>query len=331
MKKFIYLSVLLVILLICVPIITIFSSAEFNGEDKISENKSYQDEEKEDENLEKAFEQANKNVFKIYDKETEETVELSDYDFVKYTLAKAMPITYLEEALKAQAVAIYTYYSLIRSREEKIEYSSKENELFYDKEELQEKWGEDFDKNYEKLEKAVKEVFPQVLKYNNELIESVTFEYSAGVTEDGEYIGIENAPYLSRVSSPYDQYNEEYISIYKFSEKELKEIITKEYDKIELSDNYQEWFSNMEYDESGNVIKVTLGDKNLTGKDIEKLFDLKSSAFDILYTFEEFVFNVKGSGNFVGMSKYGAEQMAKQGSDYKEILTHYYSGVNITL
>lgn len=36
-----------------------------------------------------------------------------------------------------------------------------------------------------------------------------------------------------------------------------------------------------------------------------------------------------GSGHQVGLSLYGANGMAKQGSTYKEILCHYYSGVEI--
>jgi stage II sporulation protein D len=36
-----------------------------------------------------------------------------------------------------------------------------------------------------------------------------------------------------------------------------------------------------------------------------------------------------GFGHGVGMSQYGANTMAEEGSDYKEILTHYYTGVEI--
>lgn len=43
----------------------------------------------------------------------------------------------------------------------------------------------------------------------------------------------------------------------------------------------------------------------------------------------KFVFKVYGYGHGVGMSQDGAIQMAKNGSDYKEILTHYYVGTTI--
>ena len=42
-----------------------------------------------------------------------------------------------------------------------------------------------------------------------------------------------------------------------------------------------------------------------------------------------FVFKVYGWGHGVGMSQYGAMEMAKNGSKYDEILTHYYPGTTI--
>lgn len=42
-----------------------------------------------------------------------------------------------------------------------------------------------------------------------------------------------------------------------------------------------------------------------------------------------FVFKVYGYGHGVGMSQEGAIQMAKNGSGYKEILTHYYTGTTV--
>ena len=43
------------------------------------------------------------------------------------------------------------------------------------------------------------------------------------------------------------------------------------------------------------------------------------------------MFFVTGYGHGVGMSQYGANQMAKEGADYRTILTHYYTGVTVEL
>ena len=55
---------------------------------------------------------------------------------------------------------------------------------------------------------------------------------------------------------------------------------------------------------------------------------LKSTDFEISYG-KDVKIKTKGSGHGVGMSQYGAQGMAKKGKGYKEILKHYYSGVEI--
>ena len=40
------------------------------------------------------------------------------------------------------------------------------------------------------------------------------------------------------------------------------------------------------------------------------------------------IFTTKGYGHGAGMSQYGAEAMAEEGSTYKELLEHYYSGID---
>lgn len=59
---------------------------------------------------------------------------------------------------------------------------------------------------------------------------------------------------------------------------------------------------------------------NNSSTNIEGTINVKPSTF----TFEG-----KGSGHGVGMSQYGAIEMAKQGYNYNDIIKHYYSGVEI--
>ena len=40
-------------------------------------------------------------------------------------------------------------------------------------------------------------------------------------------------------------------------------------------------------------------------------------------------FTVRGYGHGVGMSQYGANEMAKKGSTYEEILKHFYKDTKI--
>ena len=51
--------------------------------------------------------------------------------------------------------------------------------------------------------------------------------------------------------------------------------------------------------------------------------------FTITWSEDGIVFHTKGYGHGVGLSQNGANGMAKHGSDYREILLHYYTGVTI--
>ena len=59
------------------------------------------------------------------------------------------------------------------------------------------------------------------------------------------------------------------------------------------------------------------------------MFDLRSANFSVTADGEAITFSVTGYGHGVGMSQYGANAMARAGSTWQEILTHYYTGVTI--
>ena len=71
-------------------------------------------------------------------------------------------------------------------------------------------------------------------------------------------------------------------------------------------------------------------ENEVTGADIREKLDLRSACFDVKFENDAFTFTVYGYGHGVGMSQYGANYMAQQGSSYEEILKHYYKGVEIT-
>ena len=77
------------------------------------------------------------------------------------------------------------------------------------------------------------------------------------------------------------------------------------------------------------MLKVELDKKEFTGDEIRKAFSLRSPVFTIETTEKTITFNVTGYGHGVGMSQYGADFMARQGSSYEDILKHYYKGIEI--
>ena len=75
---------------------------------------------------------------------------------------------------------------------------------------------------------------------------------------------------------------------------------------------------------------AVIGGESFTGQELRELFSLRSTAFSLSWTGGAFLFTVTGYGHGVGMSQYGANVMAQSGANYKEILTHYYQGAELS-
>ena len=72
-----------------------------------------------------------------------------------------------------------------------------------------------------------------------------------------------------------------------------------------------------------------MGGVTVKGGSLRSALGLRSACFEWEVQDKALVFFVTGFGHGVGMSQYGANQMAKDGSDYQAILTHYYTGANV--
>ena len=67
-----------------------------------------------------------------------------------------------------------------------------------------------------------------------------------------------------------------------------------------------------------------------SGVEVRSLLGLKSANFKVSIEADNIKFEVIGYGHGVGMSQTGADSMAKSGSNYEEIIKHFYTGVEIT-
>ena len=74
---------------------------------------------------------------------------------------------------------------------------------------------------------------------------------------------------------------------------------------------------------------MEVGGVTVKGSRLRSILGLRSACFQWEVQGEKLVFYVTGYGHGVGMSQYGARAMAEDGADYREILTHYYTGVTV--
>ena len=105
--------------------------------------------------------------------------------------------------------------------------------------------------------------------------------------------------------------------------------MNKYYRDIKLTeDNFFDKVKIASRDSAGYVLEVKLDNTIVSGEEFAKVAGLPSNHFYI----EDYEGNARiicnGSGHGLGLSQYGANAMAENGSSYKEILEHYYTGIS---
>lgn len=265
---------------------------------------------------------------RLYDASLDKVQELPIKEYLFGVVAGEMPALYEEEALKAQAVAAYTFTLARKSENKEKEYDittdHTADQAFKTREQAISDWGGDAAQYAEKIENAIKAVEGLAVTYNGEIITAAYHAISAGKTQNGEDVWGKERPYLKAVLSEGDKLNKNYISKMEFSETELKEKLKEKIEEAETPN-----FENFIYTDSGYVKTVELCGKSMSGSAISEALGLKSSCFEIEKTDELYIFTVYGYGHGVGMSQAGADYMAKQGANYKEILLYYYTDCKV--
>ncbi|WP_078543450.1 stage II sporulation protein D [Litchfieldia alkalitelluris] len=258
-----------------------------------------------------------------------ENVPLEEY--VIGVLASEMPANFESEALKAQSLAARTYIVKHMLSGENISTPEGANvsdtvmhQVYRNKEELKAEWGSDYKKNIEKITQAVYATQGQIITYDGKPIDAQFFSTSNGYTENSEDVWQSAIEYLKSVESPWDKSSKEFheqtvISVSDF-EKNLGVSIG----------NASKIGKILERTKSNRIAKVAIGGKEFTGTEVRTALKLRSTDFTLKREGNQIVVTTKGYGHGVGMSQYGANGMAKEGHNYKDIIAYYYKGVDVT-
>ena len=244
-----------------------------------------------------------------------------------------MPASFPEEALKAQAVAARSYalYQIGSGKHGEAELCSDPGccQAWRSEDELRESWGEDFGERLARIRAAVEATAGETLLYAGEPVLAVFHSSSPGSTEESAQIW--NAlPYLVSVSSPETAQDVPgFVSELRCAPLDFRDVILSAYPQADFSGPEETWIGPSEQDAGGRVAYQELGGVAIPGKELRALFSLRSTAFSLTYEEGLFLFTVTGFGHGVGMSQYGAMVMARDGADYREILSHYYPGTEL--
>lgn len=349
MKKIIIALALLILLLVSIPLIALSKTDDNSSAVQAAPSAEAAESEEATDNTEGSSEEAEKapsetaevknadnkeNSFKLYDNSVKKVIEVSDREFCYGALASEMDSSENNEALKAQTVALYSYYSALRKERRENPTTNLDGadfacnckiwQVYVPEDELKEKWGKTFDDSYNKIKKAVDEVFGTVLMYNDTAAKAYFHKMSWGVTENSKDIIGKDIPYITSVASPFDMTGNNYITKVSLSENEFVKKIKDKFKDFKYDNSPKTLIKNKKTTEAGSVKEIEIGNVKLSGAQVQQAFSLRSCNFDIIYSEDKFVITVKGYGSGLGMSQNGCIAMAEQGSNYKEILHHYY-------
>ncbi len=281
-----------------------------------------------------------KETFTVLHADGKTKSSISCRDFLIFTLAAEMLPSFEPEALKAQAVAAYTYFSYEREQERKNPQKALCGADFADTPApfpegyrpayWEKKWGTDaFKTYYKKLASAVDAVAGETITYKGKLILAAYHAISPGKTEVAESVWASAVPYLQSVDSTDDEKAPDFTTTVRLTPVQVQKALADK-KEIRLSGEPNTWFSaKPTRSAAGTVLKQPIANSSLSGKECRTLFGLRSACFSVAYENGCFVFTVKGYGHGVGMSQYGAQFAALNGASYKEILHRYYTGVDI--
>lgn len=320
MRNYAVLSIIIAVILLVTPLITVNGNKKSDGlnkETRQTEQYKNQDEPKADD-------------VRVLRTQSGKTETMSETQYLIGAVSAEMMPTYHEEALKAQAVACYTYMLYSKESGQALSDDSRTHQGYLSDEECKEKWGKKYETYHKKIVKACEEVTGKYISFNGKPIMAAFHAICSGNTESAADVWGKDVPYLKSVVSDGDRLSPDYSSELSLTAEQFKECC-KTLNGCTLPDDITKYIGKIENTGAGGVKSIEIGGKKYTGEEARRAFGLRSNHFKVEYKDEKFVFTVVGYGHGVGLSQYGADYMARQGSNYEEILKHYYTGTEITV
>lgn len=237
----------------------------------------------------------------------------SPEELIPQIVMNEMGTGFSQEALKAQAVAAYSF----------IRYQNAHGIVptFY------------LNTPSSDVSQACQSVLGEAVYADGSIAFTPFYATSAGVTAASSDVWSGSYSYLVPVDSSIDERANGYEKSVSLGASEVAAKVKNAMgvDLYAYSDSPEDWFSIESYTEGDQYVKeIRVGNKTTSGRAFrEQVMNLRSAAFDIDYDGSRFTFTTRGYGHGVGMSQNGANLYAKEGWSYTDILEHYYPGTQV--
>ena len=261
----------------------------------------------------------------VYFTESGKTENFTLEEYMIGSVLAQMPADFDEEALKAQAVLAHTYICHRQLSEAQsptpalkgalISDDSALYQSFFTEKAAKEYYGSDYEKAYKKVRSAVNAAFHAA---------------SNGHTQSAKNAWGEDIPYLLSVDSSADKDLVATECTQTLTAKEFQDKLLDRFPDINFTPlaNADSWLKT-KTDGTGYVTSLTVCGYDIQPNTFCDILDISSPCFEFTFANTKFTFTSHGFGHLVGMSQYGANAMAEKGSDYKAILTHYFTDTKL--
>lgn len=284
---------------------------------------------------------------RVYFPDRDEIAVMPLGEYLKGVVAAEMPPDFEMEALKAQFVVARTYTVRRMPQfggkggcplrpEADVCADYRTGQAYMSREELEAKYGPLVAASYwRRLSQAQAETEGEVLTYQGELIDALYHAVSGRMTESaGDYFAAD-LPYLVPVDDTWGADAPRLVEERRFTPEAFARALGLESGgplaAVQASARAGQPPVQVTARTAGGRVKtVAIGDLTLTGREVRERLGLRSTDFQVYWEGGEIVVETFGDGHGVGMSQYGAQGMARAGKTYREILTHYYTGVELS-
>lgn len=251
-------------------------------------------------------------------------IDLEDY--LPGVMVCQIDAGYEMEALKCQAVIARTYiHRLMDSRTEIYEeeldmdylgegegYAGENREILLGK--------------LERCREAAEATKGVVMQYEGRCILPLFHGMSAGRTRAGEA----DFPYLQPVESAGDTKRADYMEVMEWSRSTFAARISEIPGSTAVAaEELPGQIQTVQKDDSGYMVKMKIGAGTYSGDEIQNALGLPSPCFSLEGDGDVIRARIRGRGHGYGLSQAGADDMAKSGWGYEDILNHYYKNISL--
>lgn len=239
-----------------------------------------------------------------------------------------------EQMVKALAVVIRSDVVCQMNKRNEIDSDQLENG-FLTRSQMKSKWGNDWQNVFAQIRQWVDETDNQIIEYKENHIRAMYTRVSPGKTMSGSRLLGEEYEYLAEIDCAKDTESPDYMVTTEFDNSKIISIVRDWKKKTGMDCGIDE--SNPSGDiqitaktDDGYITGMQVGDLCMSGEQFASMMGLKSAYLTLEYKKDSIRITSKGVGMGFGMSLYSANIMALDGSDYQEIIKHFYPECIIT-